>query len=126
MTVRVQLRVMLARLNAFLRPYGCFSPPMVSTATRATIGGMIVTDASGKGSRLYGKTSDYIDALDIILSDGSAFRARNFTQDKTAALLQEKTRAAVACSEIYRVVTTQKHKISRYLCRCHNHADISA
>lgn len=71
-TVVVEPGVVLDQLNAFLAPHGLFFPPDVSTASRATIGGMVATDASGKGSRHYGRTSDYIEALDVVLADGTA------------------------------------------------------
>lgn len=113
LTVRVQPGVILSRLNAFLKPYGVFFPPMVSTATRATIGGMIATDASGKGSRIYGKTSDYVEALNVVLSDGSSFCAKAFTQEETQTLLKGTSRASIACRELYRVVTEQQDEIER-------------
>lgn len=70
-TVTVEPGVVLDQLNAALAPHDLFFPPSVSTASRATIGGMVATDASGKGSRLYGKTSAWIEALDVVLSDGT-------------------------------------------------------
>jgi FAD/FMN-containing dehydrogenase/Fe-S oxidoreductase len=73
-TVTVEPGVVLSQLNAQLADHGLFFPPTVSTASRATIGGMVGTDASGKGSRLYGKTSDYIEALDVVLCDGTDWR----------------------------------------------------
>lgn len=42
------------QLNAALRPHGLFFAPELSTSNRATIGGMINTDASGQGSCTYG------------------------------------------------------------------------
>jgi FAD/FMN-containing dehydrogenase len=56
-TVTVEPGVVLDQLNSFLAEHDLFFAPMVSTGSRATIGGMIATDAFGKGSRLYGKTS---------------------------------------------------------------------
>lgn len=69
--VTVEPGVVLDQLNAWLKPHGLFFPPTVSTASRATLGGMVATDASGKGSRIYGRTSAYIEALDVVLADGS-------------------------------------------------------
>lgn len=71
-TVRVEPGVVLDQLNAFLDPLGYMFPPTVSTASRATIGGMFGTDASGKGSRIYGRTSDYVKAVKCLLEDGSS------------------------------------------------------
>lgn len=36
---------------------------------------MVATDAPGKGSRRYGRTSDHIEALDVVLADGSDWTA---------------------------------------------------
>ena len=71
--VRVEPGVVLDQLNEFLKPSGLFFPANVSTSSRATIGGMVATDASGKGSRIYGKTSAYIEQLELVLADGSDY-----------------------------------------------------
>ena len=67
--VRVQSGVMLDQLNDFLRPHGIFFAPSITPSSRATIGGMINTDACGKGSRVYGRTSDHVLELQCVLSD---------------------------------------------------------
>nr|WP_255699935.1 FAD-binding and (Fe-S)-binding domain-containing protein [Jiella avicenniae] len=71
----VQPGVILDELNRAAAPHGLFFAPAVSTASRATLGGMTATDASGKGSRHYGRTSDHIAAMEVALSDGSNWRA---------------------------------------------------
>jgi FAD/FMN-containing dehydrogenase/Fe-S oxidoreductase len=71
-TIIVEPGVILSDLNRFLQPHGLFFAPDVSTANRATIGGMIATDAAGKGSLIYGKTIDSIISLKVILADGYA------------------------------------------------------
>ena len=58
--VRVQAGVVKDQLNQFLKPHGLFFAPELSTSNRATLGGMINTDASGQGSLQYGKTSDHV------------------------------------------------------------------
>ena len=69
--VKVQAGVVKDQLNDVLRPLGYFFAPDLSTSNRATIGGMINTDASGQGSLVYGKTSDHVLALTSVLVDGS-------------------------------------------------------
>lgn len=69
--VRVQAGVVKDQLNDILRPHGYFFSPDLSTSNRATLGGMINTDASGQGSLVYGKTSDHILGLKTVLLDGS-------------------------------------------------------
>ncbi len=68
--VRVQAGVVKDQLNAALKPHGLFFAPELSTSNRATIGGMINTDASGQGSCTYGKTRDHVLALDFVLLGG--------------------------------------------------------
>ncbi|MCV2883892.1 FAD-binding oxidoreductase [Aestuariibacter sp. AA17] len=69
--VRVQAGVVKDQLNDALRPHGFFFAPDLSTSNRATIGGMINTDASGQGSLVYGKTSDHVLGLKSVLADGT-------------------------------------------------------
>lgn len=66
----VEPGLVLDDLNEQLRPLGWFFAPETSTSTRCTIGGMVSTDASGKGSRVYGKTSDNIIGLEIACAQG--------------------------------------------------------
>lgn len=69
-TITVEPGVILSDLNRFLSRHGLFFAPNVSTADRATIGGMIATDAAGKGSLVYGKTNDHVLSLELVLVDG--------------------------------------------------------
>ncbi|MDR0278863.1 MAG: FAD-binding oxidoreductase [Paucimonas sp.] len=68
--VRVQAGVVKDQLNAALKPHGLFFAPELSTSNRATVGGMINTDASGQGSCTYGKTRDHVLELHSVLLGG--------------------------------------------------------
>ena len=74
--VKVQAGLVKDALNDFLRPYGFFFSPDLSTSNRATIGGMINTDASGQGSLVYGKTSDHVLGLTAVLANGDVVNTR--------------------------------------------------
>ena len=84
--VRVQSGVIKDQLNDALRPYGYFFSPDLSTSNRATIGGMINTDASGQGSLKYGKTSDHVLALTAVCVDGSVLNTEPLNNDQIMAL----------------------------------------
>ncbi|MFC1235603.1 FAD-binding and (Fe-S)-binding domain-containing protein [Vibrio sp. F74] len=71
--VRVQTGIIKDQLNDVVRPYGYFFSPELSTSNRATLGGMINTDASGQGSLRYGKTSDHVLSLQAVFADGSTY-----------------------------------------------------
>lgn len=120
--VRVQPGVVRDELNAHLAPHGVFFAPDLSPSNRATIGGMIATDASGKGSRVYGKTSQHVLSLRAVLMDGSVLDARPIDE---AALRAEKRRKDLT-GEIFRTVddvvtthadaiATELPKIARFL-----------
>ena len=74
--VRVQSGVVKDALNDALRPYGFFFSPDLSTSNRATLGGMISTDASGQGSLVYGKTSDHVLGLTSVLANGEILQTQ--------------------------------------------------
>lgn len=87
--VRVQSGVIKDQLNDALREHGYFFSPDLSTSNRATIGGMINTDASGQGSLKYGKTSDHVLALTAVLVDGSILNTEPLSLEQLEALSQD-------------------------------------
>jgi FAD/FMN-containing dehydrogenase/Fe-S oxidoreductase len=66
----VQPGIVLDELNRQLRTTGLFFPVDVSTASRATIGGMTGNNSCGTRSIRYGIMRDNVVAIDAILSDG--------------------------------------------------------
>jgi FAD/FMN-containing dehydrogenase/Fe-S oxidoreductase len=69
--VVVEPGIVLDELNAHLAPHGLELPLDLSTASRATIGGMIANNSSGTRSIVYGSTIDYVLGLKVALADGS-------------------------------------------------------
>jgi FAD/FMN-containing dehydrogenase/Fe-S oxidoreductase len=68
---RVEPGIVLDELNAAIAPFKLRFAPDISTASRATVGGMIANNSSGARSVRYGKTIDHVLSLDVLLSDGS-------------------------------------------------------
>lgn len=105
--VRVQAGVVKDQLNDALRPHGYFFSPDLSTSNRATLGGMINTDASGQGSLVYGKTSDHVLSLRTVLAGGelldsqpvSLQQAKSLAkqQDARGRLYQQAVESCVGC-----------------------------
>jgi len=67
---RVEPGVVLDELNAALKPHNLRFAPDVSSASRATVGGMMANNSSGARSVLYGKTIDHVLEQRVVLSDG--------------------------------------------------------
>jgi len=87
--VKVETGVIKDQLNDYLRPYGFFFAPDLSTSNRATVGGMINTDASGQGSLVYGKTSNHVLALESVLANGDELNTEPMTLAQAQSLAQE-------------------------------------
>ncbi|WP_018238698.1 FAD-binding and (Fe-S)-binding domain-containing protein [Ensifer sp. BR816] len=91
-TAVVEAGVVKDQLNKALKSHGLFFAPELSTSNRATIGGMISTDACGQGSCIYGKTSNHVLALNAVLMDGTEWLSRPLAPDALPAVLERSDR----------------------------------
>jgi FAD/FMN-containing dehydrogenase/Fe-S oxidoreductase len=78
---RVEPGVILDELNAQLAPLGLRFAPDISTASRATIGGMMANNSAGARSVLYGKTIDHVLEQTVVLADGSIAEFREIRRE---------------------------------------------
>src|SRR5262249_36650478 len=74
---RVEPGIVLDELNAQLAPLKLRFAPDISTASRATLGGMMANNSAGARSVLYGKTIDHVLEQTVVLSDGSVVHFRD-------------------------------------------------
>ena len=84
-----------------LKPHGLRFAPDISTASRATIGGMMANNSSGARSVLYGKTIDHVLEQEVVLSDGSVAQFRALTPDEAG---RERRTGDSLEAECYRTV----------------------
>lgn len=68
----VEPGIVLDDLNRQLRKHGLWYPVDVSTASRATIGGMAGNNSCGGRSLRYGTMRDNVISMDAVLADGSS------------------------------------------------------
>jgi FAD/FMN-containing dehydrogenase/Fe-S oxidoreductase len=68
----VEPGLVLDELNRALKPTGLWFPVDISTASRATIGGMVGNNSCGARSLRYGNTRENVLSIDAILADGTA------------------------------------------------------
>lgn len=109
--VRVQGGVVKDQLNAALKPYGLFFAPELSTSNRATVGGMINTDASGQGSVLYGKTRDHVLALKTVFLDGTVWESQPIDQAELEQIQQRDDRVGEAHRLVDQIFNEKKDLI---------------
>jgi len=98
--VKVEAGVIKDQLNDYLRPLGYFFSPELSTSNRATLGGMINTDASGQGSLVYGKTSDHVLGLRAVVIGGDLLDTQAMPTELAEKLAEEES----VVGRIYRTV----------------------
>src|SRR5438874_2609156 len=68
----VEPGIVLDELNRRLKPTGLWFPVDISTASRATIGGMVGNNSCGARSLRYGNTRENVISVDAVLADGAA------------------------------------------------------
>ena len=66
----VEPGIVLDDLNRALKPHGLWFPVDISTASRATIGGMTGNNSCGARSLRYGNTRENVLSIEAILADG--------------------------------------------------------
>ncbi|MEZ5354127.1 MAG: FAD-linked oxidase C-terminal domain-containing protein [Bryobacteraceae bacterium] len=79
---RVEPGIVLDELNELLKPHGLRFAPDISTASRATVGGMMANNSAGARSVLYGKTIDHVLEQTVLFADGEIHRLRPLDGDE--------------------------------------------
>jgi len=120
--VRVEAGVVKDQLNDYLRPYGFFFAPDLSTSNRATIGGMINTDASGQGSLVYGKTSNHVLSLESVLANGEVLSTSPISMLEAEKLAEQHTsygqivkQVLASCGDNRQLILEKFPRLNRFL-----------
>ena len=110
---RVEPGIVLDELNAQLRPHGLRFAPDVSTASRATIGGMMANNSSGARSVLYGKTIDHVIAQEVMLADGTVVDLRARSHAEAMQLASADTFEASCYRTVLELAARHRDEVSR-------------
>src|SRR6266851_1469910 len=105
--------VVLDELNAPLRAHGLRFAPDISTASRATVGGMIANNSSGARSVLYGKTIDHVLELKVVLADGAVAHFRPLTSEGVQSAMQGDTLEAECYRTVHRLAAECADEVER-------------
>ncbi len=114
----VEPGIVLDELNRALKPLGLWFPVDISTASRATIGGMAANNSCGARSLRYGNTRENVLAIDAVLADGTRAhfgRLGDGTTDVPAALRRDLLAiAAREAAEIERRFPKVQRRVGGY------------
>ena len=111
--VRVEPGVVLDELNAALRPHNLRFAPDISTASRATVGGMMANNSAGARSVLYGKTIDHVLEQHVVLSDGSLAHFRPLQPCEVDDICAHDSLEAACYREVRQTVRASLEEIER-------------
>ena len=109
----VEPGIVLDELNAALKPHGLRFAPDISTASRATVGGMMANNSSGARSVLYGKTIDHVLEQHVVLSDGTLAHFRPLSADELAQACAGQTLESACYREVCRLATECADEVER-------------
>jgi len=107
---RIEPGIVLDELNAQLAPHGLRFAPDISTASRATIGGMMANNSAGARSVLYGKTIDHVLEQTVALTDGTIVHFRDIDR---AEVPSGETLEAACYETVLRLASTHAAEIDR-------------
>jgi FAD/FMN-containing dehydrogenase/Fe-S oxidoreductase len=110
---RVEPGVVLDELNAVLRPHNLRFAPDISTASRATVGGMMANNSAGARSVLYGKTIDHVREQQVVLSDGSLAHFRPMTRGEVDEVSARDSLEAAGYRVVRQTVRASLEEIER-------------
>ena len=64
-------------------------PPYPASKDICTVGGMVANNAGGEKTLAYGKTADYVEALQVVLSDGKEYTFRPLNRAELEAKINQ-------------------------------------
>jgi FAD/FMN-containing dehydrogenase/Fe-S oxidoreductase len=107
----VQPGVVLDQLNRAAEPLGLQFGPDVATASRANLGGMIGNNSAGARSIVYGKTSDHVQRLSVVLADGRRAEFGPVTPDEWDQRSRGRSAEASLYARVREVVQSNRDEI---------------
>ncbi|MBI4199111.1 MAG: anaerobic glycerol-3-phosphate dehydrogenase subunit C [Chloroflexi bacterium] len=110
---RVQPGITLDAVNQAVGQYGLHYPPDPTTTSRATVGGGIGNNSCGAHSIVYGKTSDHVKEIQVVLSNGQATVFRPLEGEALEKKLAKQGLEGSIYANVLRIVQEQREEIQR-------------
>lgn len=110
--VRVQPGLVRDELNAAVAAHGLHFAPDPATANRANVGGMIGNNSSGTKSILFGKTIDHVEALKVLLADGTVLDLHELDLEGPEPAARRNGRGGEITGGLSRLVEANREEIA--------------
>lgn len=105
------------RLNEALAPFGYRLGPDTSTGNRATLGGMLANNSAGGRSLRYGKMSDQVLGVDLLLATGETIWFEEIDDEEWKIKRSLNNTEGHIYREIYRIKQKYHHDIKEHFPR---------
>src|SRR5688572_4604173 len=112
-TARVEPGIVLDELNSRLKPHNLRFAPDISTASRATLGGMMANNSAGARSVLYGITLHHVLEQQVVFADGSLAHLRDLSPSELHTACQEDSIHGRGCHVVRRLASECAAEIDR-------------
>ena len=104
-TARVEPGIVLDELNAQLKAHNLRFAPDISTASRATLGGMMANNSAGARSVLYGITLHHVLEQQVVFADGTLAHLRDLSPAELEAACHEDSIHGRGCRVVRRLAS---------------------
>src|SRR5688500_11037571 len=111
---RVEPGIVLDDLNAQLKPHNLRFAPDISTASRATLGGMMANNSAGARSVLYGITLHHVLEQQVVFADGTVAHLRDLSTSELDAECAENSLFVRGCQVVRRLAVECAEEIDRH------------
>src|SRR5687767_12636189 len=112
-TARVEPGIVLDELNAQLKPHNLRFAPDISTASRATLGGMMANNSAGARSVLYGITLHHVLEQQVVFADGTVAHLRDLASHELDAICGEDSIHGRGCRTVRDLAAAYAGEIER-------------
>jgi FAD/FMN-containing dehydrogenase/Fe-S oxidoreductase len=110
---RVEPGIVLDELNAQLKGHNLRFAPDISTASRATLGGMMANNSAGARSVLYGITLHHVLEQEVVFADGTVARLRDLSPSEVDAACADDSIYGRGCRVVRRLALECATEIDR-------------
>jgi FAD/FMN-containing dehydrogenase len=102
-----------------LKAHNAYLPPYPSSKDMCSIGGAIANNAAGPDSLRYGHCADWIESLDVVLSDGHTYTIKPLTYREYKLLTEQDHEYARIAKGIFDLVSKNEKEIQKNRPRTH-------
>lgn len=89
-SISCQPGAMWRDVEARLKQHDAYLPPFPASKDICSIGGAVANNAAGPNSLRYGHVADWVESLEVVLSDGNSYDVHPLTYKEFAHLIKQK------------------------------------